>query len=215
MKTFNQQESNVLEEIIFHRRDVRGNRFQNQPIPDEKMEKILWAGIHAPSVGYSQPWEFIVVKASETKKAIRQIFDRSNQEGSGSFEGERKQQYDQMKLEGIIESPVNVAVYYRSSETPVLGQTAMPDMGKYSVVCAIQNMWLMARSLNIGMGWVSILDPKEVSKVLQVPASHELIGYLCFGYVDLFYDQPELERKKWDTRKQLEAVTHYERYRHD
>ena len=88
----------------------------------------------------------------------------------------------------------------------------MPEVGKYSVVCAIQNMWLMARSLNIGMGWVSILDAEKVKKALNVPSNYQLIGYLCLGYVDLFYDKPELETKKWNSRKLLAEVIHYEKF---
>ena len=109
-----------------------------------------------------------------------------------------------------MESPLNIAVFYRPPEQAVLGQTSMEEVGRYSVVCAIQNMWLMARTLNIGMGWVSILDPEEVKKVLQVPADRELVGYLCLGYVDEFYDAPELERLQWERRRAMQSLVHNE-----
>ena len=105
-----------------------------------------------------------------------------------------------------------MAVFYKPKEGPVLGQTSMPNMGKYSVVCAIQNMWLMARSLNIGMGWVCILDPEKVKKVLNAPPENQLIGYLCFGYTDMFYNQPELELRKWERKKLQKEVVIREKY---
>ena len=88
----------------------------------------------------------------------------------------------------------------------------MPDMGSYSVVCAIQNMWLKARSLNIGMGWVSILDPIKVKSILNAPADRELIAYLCLGKVDKFYDKPELETLKWQEKKTPQQVIYSDSY---
>ena len=105
-----------------------------------------------------------------------------------------------------MQSPLNIAIFYNPKKGPVLGQTSMPEMGRYSVVCAVQNMWLMARSLNIGIGWVSILNPEHVKTVLNAPKDRELIAYLCVGYVDKFYDKPELETLEWETRKQAQQV---------
>ncbi|MEM9338294.1 MAG: 5,6-dimethylbenzimidazole synthase [Bacteroidota bacterium] len=215
MKTFSQAESDLLEQIIRHRRDVRGNRFLQKPIPEEALQKVLEAAVHAPSVGFSQPWDFVIITHSDTKNQIKDLFSDANKEGSDSFEGKKKEQYDELKLEGIVESPINIAVFYKPSQHPVLGQTAMPEVGRYSVVCAIQNMWLMARSLNIGMGWVSILDPEKVKGILQAPKDYELIAYLCLGFVDTFYERPELEIKEWDTRKSLQEIIHYERYQNE
>ncbi len=212
MKEFSTRESDILENIIRHRRDVRGNRFLNRPIPEKELQKILSAALHAPSVGYSQPWEFVLIESEVTKSRIRQLFDAENTKGSQVFKEERKSLYHQLKLEGITEAPINLAVFYRPSEGPVLGQTSMPEVGRYSVVCAIQNMWLMARSLNIGMGWVSIIDAEQVKKVLHAPVDHELIGYLCIGYVDFFHEEPELKIKQWNTNRTLQEVLHFERF---
>ena len=211
-KQFNHLEQDVLEQIIQLRRDVRGNRFTDEVVTDEVIERILSAAVSAPSVGYSQPWEFVVIKKKETKSKIAEIFSAENEKAKLEF-GEKKTDYAQLKLEGICESPINIAVFYKPSSEPVLGQTSMMSMGEYSVVCAVQNMWLMARALNIGVGWVSILDPERVKNVLAVPASNQLVAYLCVGYVDEFLDKPELEILKWKDRKEQHTLVHYESYR--
>ena len=211
-RVFNKEEQLLLEEILMHRRDVRGNRFINTPILDSEIDKILKAALTAPSVGFSQPWEFVLIKDQRTKQAVKETFSEETKEAALLFKDEKQKEYIRLKLEGIIESPLNIAVFYKPKEGPVLGQTSIPNMGKYSVVCAIQNMWLMARSLNIGMGWVSILNPEKVKKILNAPSENQLIGYLCFGYTDMFYNQPELELRKWDRKKNQKEVVIQERY---
>ena len=209
---FNENEQGVLEEILLHRRDVRGNHFKKDIISEENIDRILQAGLSAPSVGFSQPWEFVLIHNQETKEAVRATFQKENEKAVHQFSDVKKQKYIKLKLEGITEAPLNMAVFYKPKKEPVLGQTSMPNMGKYSVVCAIQNMWLMARSLNIGMGWVSILDPEQVKQILNAPSENQLIGYLCFGYTDMFYNKPELELKKWDYKKLQEEVVIQEKY---
>lgn len=211
-KQFTKQEQDVLEQIIQLRRDVRGNRFTDDVVSDEVIERILSAAVFAPSVGYSQPWEFVIIKEKETKSKIANIFAVENQKAKLQFE-EKENLYAQLKLEGICESPINIAVFYKPSSEPVLGQTSMTSMGEYSVVCAVQNMWLMARALNIGVGWVSILDPDRVKQVLAAPTSSQLVAYLCVGYVDEFLDKPELEILKWQDRKEQHSLVHYESYK--
>ncbi|MDY8136632.1 5,6-dimethylbenzimidazole synthase [Aquimarina sp. 2201CG5-10] len=211
-RIFNKEEQELLEDILVHRRDVRGNRFLNTSISQEAIETILEAALAAPSVGFSQPWEFVLIRDQETKQAIKKSFSEETALAAKLFSDEKQKEYIQLKLEGIIESPLNIAVFYKPKEGPVLGQTSMPNMGKYSVVCAIQNMWLMARSLNIGMGWVSILDPEKVKEILNAPPENQLIGYLCFGYTDMFYNQPELELRKWDRKKNLNEVVIKEKF---
>lgn len=211
-RVFTKEEQQLLEEILIHRRDVRGNHFLKTPIPKDAIDTILEAGLAAPSVGFSQPWEFVLIRDQQTKQAVKETFSEETEKAALSFEDQKQQEYIQLKLEGILESPLNMAVFYKPKEGPVLGQTSMPNMGKYSVVCAIQNMWLMARSLNIGMGWVSILDPEKVKKVLNAPPENQLIGYLCFGYTDMFYNQPELELRKWDRKKLQKEVVIEEKY---
>ena len=209
-RRFTAEEAGLLQDIILNRRDIRGNRFHSDPLSEVVVQQILEAAVNAPSVGFSQPWEFVLVRDETRRRAIRDSFLQENRKASDLFSGARAEKYQHLKLEGIVESPLNIAVFYRPPEQAVLGQTSMEEVGRYSVVCAIQNMWLMARSLNIGMGWVSILDPDEVKKILQVPADRELVGYLCLGYVDEFYDTPELERLQWERRRAMQTLVHNE-----
>ncbi len=197
---------------MLHRRDVRGNNFLNTPVSADEINQILNAASLAPSVGYSQPWQFVVIKDHEVKRRIHDSFDSENEKAKTHFEGERKQAYTKLKLEGIHESPVNIAVFYNPVDGPVLGQNSMPEVGEYSVVCAVQNMWLMARALNIGIGWVSILDSNKVKEILKAPAQNKLVAYLCVGHVKEFYSKPELERLKWGERKPLQSVVFTDGY---
>lgn len=205
-KEFNSIESNILKEIMQHRRDVRGNRFINTPLPENAINQILESALYAPSVGYSQPWQFVLIDDQAIKQKVLHSFCEENSKAQTLFEGDKKHIYQQLKLEGIIDAPLNIAVFYKPSEKPTLGQTSMNEVGRYSVVCAIQNMWLMARSLNIGMGWVSIIDPNKVKSAVNAPKDSELIAYLCLGYVTEFLDEPELKIKKWEQEKQKQDL---------
>jgi len=214
---FSSKDSQQLAAIMAARRDVRGNRFLSDALDQNDIDQIFAAALMAPSVGFSQPWEFITVTQPKKRKEIAESFFIENDKAKelfrkGTFESGKLEQYQQLKLEGIIESPLNIAVFYNPQKGPVLGQTSMPDMGRYSVVCAIQNMWLCARALNIGMGWVSILDPGTVKSILNAPKDRELIAYLCLGKVDKFYDNPELETLQWQERKRAEQVIFSESY---
>ncbi len=210
-RQFISSETRLLDEIMRARRDVRGNRFLPDALDEGDIDQIFAAALMAPSVGFSQPWEFVTVANPETRQQIAHSFFEENEKAKqlfqqGQFEAGKLEQYEQLKLEGIIETPLNIAVFYNPQKGPVLGQTSMAEMGRYSVVCAVQNMWLKARSLNIGMGWVSILDPERVKTILQAPKDRELIAYLCVGKVDKFHDQPELEMLQWQERKKAEQV---------
>ncbi len=204
-KLFTAEEAATLQDIIQQRRDVRGNRFTDRPLEPERVEQLLTAALHAPSVGFSQPWEFVVVNSPIIRQQIRESFDEANAAAQQAF-SDRQAEYTRLKLEGILEAPLNIAVFYTPSQGPVLGQTSMPEVGLYSVVCAVQNMWLMARALNIGMGWVSILDADRVKRVLGAPESHRLVAYLCLGYTDGFYERPELEMLEWERRRDRNTV---------
>lgn len=209
---FDSQQQALFETLLQARRDVRGNHFlRDEPVSDQDIQRILQAAVWAPSVGFSQPWRFVVIRDNEIKSKVAEIFKRENDKASVYFD-EKQQQYQQLKLEGIYESPVNIAVFYEPSSSPVLGQTAMNEMGEYSVVCAVQNMWLMARSMEIGIGWVSILNPAHVKATLSAPDSHKLVAYLCVGKVKTFLDRPELEILKWEKKKALGSVVSYETF---
>ena len=204
---FNNSDTKKLLQIMKARRDVRGNRFINKTIESDKLSLILEAGISAPSVGYSQPWKFVVIKNKNIKENILKNFENENTKAKEIFKD--KELYKKLKLEGIKEAPINIAVLYEPSQKEVLGSTSMKQMGEYSVVCAIQNMWLMARALNIGIGWVSILDEKKVLQELDSPKDSTLIAYLCVGYVDKFYEESELKTLGWDVQKSFDECVEY------
>ena len=199
---FNPEQVQTLQDIINSRRDVRGHNFLEKKISNEDLQKILSSAVHAPSVGYSQPWKFVIIDDKNIKKEIRDNFDIENEKAKKVFED--KEIYKELKLEGINEAPINIAVFYEHSDEDILGMTSMDKMGEYSVVCAVQNMWLMARALDIGFGWISILDEKKVLKTLNAPKNTKLIAYLALGYVDKFYEEPELKSIKWGKEKTLD-----------
>lgn len=201
---FNCEQSEILKDIILHRRDVRGNNFLAKKLKKKELRSIINAGIHAPSVGFSQPWKFVVIEDKKMKSKVYNEFHIAY-ESSKEYFKDRKL-YNHLKLEGIKEAPVNIAVFYKKPTKQILGQTSNKKMGEYSVVCAIENMWLMARSLNIGMGWVSILKHKKVQKLLDVNKEYKMVGYLCVGYTKQFLDTPELETLQWEKKKQFDEV---------
>ena len=198
---FNKKDLETLTNIIASRRDVRGNNFIKKKISNKKLDLILKSALHAPSVGYSQPWRFKIVD-KESRKEIYKHFAKSYEKSKEKFID--RPLYSNLKLVGILESDINIAVYYKKPNKDVLGQTYMKRTGEYSVVCAILNMWLTARALNIGMGWVSIVKPKKINKILNINKDeYKFIAYLCFGYTKEFYDEPELKKLKWDSKKDL------------
>lgn len=204
MKEFCKDDIEILKKIIKKRRDVRGNRFLNKPIAKEILEDILDAANSAPSVGFSQPWKFMIIEDLETREKIYNDFQKENDKAKKIFKD--KELYSKLKLEGIKESYLNIAVFYEKSHKDILGQTSQKRVGEYSVVCAIQNMWLMARAYNIGLGWVSILKPKRVKKILGVGKEKKLVAYLTLGYVSEFLDEPELQTLNWEKKKELKDI---------
>jgi len=198
---FNYKDLKSLSKVIAARRDVRGNNFINKKISKKKLDIILKSALNAPSVGYSQPYRFIIVD-DEKRDEIYKHFSHSYEKSKSKFKD--RPLYNSLKLEGIKESNINIAVYYKKPQKDILGQTYMKRSGEYSVVCAILNMWLTARAMNIGMGWVSILKPKKINNIFNIDKKeHKFIAYLCFGYTKEFYDEPELKKLKWDTQKSL------------
>ena len=165
-RAFTEQESQVLADIIINRRTEFGKNFISKEIPDSIVERLLSAALHAPSVGFSQPWEFIIIRDPLIKAKVKDSFMKENEKAKKIFKD--KPFYNQLQLEGITAAPVNIAVFYKPSPNSVVGQTSQEKFGPYSVCLAIQNLWLMARAENLGLGWVSILDEKEVKMILNV-----------------------------------------------
>jgi len=196
-------------QTIFSRRDIR-SQFTKQHIPDEVLARVLYAAHHAPSVGFSQPWDFILIREEDIKRRIHASFKKANEESTSLFDAEKQERYRQFKLEGITESPVNICVTYEKERfgPVVVGRTIDPLMGPFSCVCAVQNLWLAARAEGLGVGWVSIIHEDDVKEILGIPPSLMLIAYLCIGYVTHFPAKPELESVGWLPRVPLSSLVH-------
>lgn len=196
-----------LEHLLRWRRDTR--RFRpDAPLDAAVVRDLLQLAILAPSVGNAQPWRFVSVDDADRRARVTAIFERENARAALSVEGERQALYRSLKLAGLREAPVHVAVFC-DPDTPRgggLGRQTMPEMLDYSVVCAIHTLWLAARSRGIALGWVSILDPPAVALALDVPPAWRLIGYLCLGWPEACSDRPELERQGWQSRASLADV---------
>ena len=205
------QEREAFYKTVYTRRDVR-NEFLSDTVPHDVLSRILTAAHHAPSVGFMQPWDFIVIKSDKTKQAVKKEFIKANNEAAELLSGERKQQYQALKLEGITESPLNICVTCDRTRTGdfVLGRTTNSAMDLYSTVCAVQTLWLAARAENIGLGWVSILHEEKLKKLLKLPEQVVPVAYLCLGYVSEFHDKPDLERKGWLPRRDVGLHVHDE-----
>jgi 5,6-dimethylbenzimidazole synthase len=207
---FSDSEKAGLYRAIFERRDIR--RFRPEPLPEATLARILQAAHHAPSVGFMQPWDFVLIRDSALREQIHAAFTRANAEAVQRFEAERQTLYASLKLEGIRESPLNICVTCdRSRFGPVvLGRTCQPDMDLYSTVCAVQNLWLAARAEGVGVGWVSIIHANELGRLLGLPPHVVPVAYLCLGYVDEFPAQPELQTAGWLPRLALTEVLRFE-----
>jgi 5,6-dimethylbenzimidazole synthase len=201
---FDEHARDAVYRAIFTRRDIRSS-FLACPIPDEVLARLLRAAHHAPSVGFMQPWNFIVIRDMARKARIRDLVLKARGEEVQHIDEARQSLYRSLKLEGIVEAPVNLCITCdrtRADETP-LGRWHNPEMDLYSTVCAVQNLWLAARAEGIGMGWVSILAKKELRALLGIPIQVMPIAYLCLGYVPDFARKPELETKGWRQRLPL------------
>ncbi len=198
---------------IRERRDVRSG-FLPEPLSEQVLGRLLEAAHHAPSVGLMQPWRFILIRAIEIRKAVHDIFLRSNQAALETYEGDRAKKYASLKLEGILEAPQNLCIVCNPEceRGHRLGRHSMPETALYSAVCAVQNLWLAARAEGVGVGWVSILDKEALQNVLHIPENIVPVAYLCLGYVDRFAERPDLERAGWEQRIPLDQVLGFEQY---
>ena len=210
---FTEAEKNGFYKAIYSRRDVRSH-FISKPIPDETLTKILHAAHHAPSVGFSQPWNFILIKDDSTKRKIKESFELEKKRSAELIEDPKKSKYLSFKLEGILESPINLCVTYDPTKFGpfVIGRTSIPEAGLYSVCCAIQNLWLSARTEGLGLGWVSILSNETLKENLDLPEHVIPVAYLCLGYVENFAEKPDLETAGWLSRLGLSDVVFYEKW---
>jgi 5,6-dimethylbenzimidazole synthase len=204
--TFTTSECEAVYKAIFSRRDVR--RFVSTPIAEKVIERILLAAHHAPSVGFMQPWNFIVIRDPGRKQSIKQAFLSARAQEAEQFTDARKELYRSLKLEGIQEAPLNICVTCDSTRhgPAVLGRSLNPQTDIYSTCCAIQNLWLAARAEGLGVGWVSILSEERLKEILRILIHVAVVGYLCVGYPERFEAKPELETVGWLGRLPLRDV---------
>ncbi len=210
---FSPEEKNGFYKAVFSRRDVRSH-FTSEPIDEKVLSRILNAAHHAPSVGFSQPWNFILIKDKDTRKKVKESFDKERIRSSNLIDDPKRSKYLSLRLEGILDSAINVCVTYDPSKFGpfVIGRSSIPETGIYSVCCAIQNLWLAARTEEIGVGWVSILSNDELKKILEIPEHVVPVAYLCLGHVTKFAEKPDLETAGWLSRLDLKDVVYYEKW---
>ncbi len=202
----------ALYRVMELRRDIR--HFRDAPLADAVLARILRAAQLAPSVGFSQPWGFITIRERATRRAVRESFLRCREAEAARFSPERRAQYLSYKLEGIEEAALNLCVVadLRPREEAVLGATVQPESIRASVCCAVQNLWLAARAEGVGVGWVSIVDPAVLRRLLALPAGVEPVAYLCIGYAEELRERPLLEETGWQARRASAEVVHAERW---
>lgn len=190
-----------LRDLFVWRRDVR--RFRTEPLPAGTVERLIETACLAPSVGLSQPWRFVLVDETPRRRAILEVFKDCNAAALASYAEAQAARYAKLKLSGLEEAPCQLGVFAdRDTETGHgLGRRTMPEMAEYSAVLAVHTLWLAARAEGIGMGWVSILDPARIAKILEVPPNWRFIGLFCLGYPEKMDDTPELERSGWEHRR--------------
>ncbi|MFD9485521.1 nicotinate-nucleotide--dimethylbenzimidazole phosphoribosyltransferase [Streptomyces sp. NPDC059991] len=199
--------------VMRERRDIR-NGFRSDPIPHEVLLRVLEAAHTAPSVGHSQPWDFVVIRSAETRRTMHELAQRQRDAYAKSLPKGRAKQFKELKIEAILDTPVNIVVTADPTRggRHTLGRYTQPQMAPYSSALAVENLWLAARAEGLGVGWVSFFDEREMVRALGLPEHLEVVAYLCVGYVDEFPEEPELMQAGWSKRRPLSWVVHEETY---
>ena len=206
---FTSEERSGVYRAIQQRRDIR--HFRPDPIPDSALARVIQAAHHGPSVGFMQPWDFILVRDLQRRQQVKDLFERERQASACFFDEPRRSHYLSLKLEGVLEAPVNLCVTCDPTRAEVvLGRNSMPETDVYSTCCAVQNLWLAARAEGIGVGWVSILKLPQLRQILGIPPHIIPVAYLCLGYPQEFPEKPLLETVGWRRRLPLQDLLHYE-----
>lgn len=195
-----------LAQLFRWRRDVR--RFRRDPVPADVLDGLLETANLAPSVGLSQPWRFVTVDDPARRAAVRASFEACNASALAGQDADHAARYARLKLAGLDQAPCQFAVF--AEPDPLqgcgLGRRTMPETAAYSAVMAVHTLWLVARAANLGLGWVSILDPESVTAALEVPTDWIFIGYFCLGYPQTEDETPELERLGWEVRQPAQTA---------
>ncbi|MFI8950758.1 nicotinate-nucleotide--dimethylbenzimidazole phosphoribosyltransferase [Streptomyces sp. NPDC053750] len=206
-------EREAVLKVMRERRDIR-NGFRSDPIPHEVLLRVLEAAHTAPSVGHSQPWDFVVIRSADTRRAMHELAMRQRDAYAKSLPKGRAKQFKELKIEAILDTPVNIVVTADPTRggRHTLGRHTQPQMAPYSSALAVENLWLAARAEGLGVGWVSFFDEREMVRALGLPEHLDVVAYLCVGYVDEFPDEPELMQAGWSKRRPLSWVVHEETY---
>ncbi|MFJ3902585.1 nicotinate-nucleotide--dimethylbenzimidazole phosphoribosyltransferase [Streptomyces sp. NPDC090025] len=210
---YDEAEREAVLRVMRERRDIR-NGFRSDPIPHEVLLRVLEAAHTAPSVGHSQPWDFVVIRSAETRRTMHELATHQREAYAKSLPKGRAKQFKELKIEAILETPVNIVVTADPTRggRHTLGRYTQPQMAPYSSALAVENLWLAARAEGLGVGWVSFFDEREMVRALGLPEHLEVVAYLCVGYVDEFPDEPELMQAGWSKRRPLSWVVHEETY---
>ncbi|WP_327693692.1 nicotinate-nucleotide--dimethylbenzimidazole phosphoribosyltransferase [Streptomyces sp. NBC_00459] len=210
---YDDAEREAVLKVMRERRDIR-NGFRSDPIPHDVLLRVLEAAHTAPSVGHSQPWDFVVIRSAETRGTMHELAARQREAYARSLPKGRAKQFKELKIEAILDTPVNIVVTADPTRggRHTLGRHTQPQMAPYSSALAVENLWLAARAEGLGVGWVSFFDEREMVRALGLPEHLEVVAYLCVGYVDEFPEEPELMQAGWSKRRPLSWVVHEETY---
>jgi nicotinate-nucleotide--dimethylbenzimidazole phosphoribosyltransferase len=210
---YDDAERDAVLRVMRERRDIR-NGFRGDPIPHEVLLRVLEAAHTAPSVGHSQPWDFVVIRSADTRRSMHELAMRQRDAYAKSLPKGRAKQFKELKIEAILDTPVNIVVTADPTRggRHTLGRHTQPQMAPYSSALAVENLWLAARAEGLGVGWVSFFDEREMVRALGLPEHLEVVAYLCVGYVDEFPAEPELMQAGWSKRRPLSWVVHEETY---
>ncbi|MEU8586188.1 nicotinate-nucleotide--dimethylbenzimidazole phosphoribosyltransferase [Streptomyces sp. NPDC048664] len=210
---YDDAEREAVLRVMRERRDIR-NGFRGDPIPHDVLLRVLEAAHTAPSVGHSQPWDFVVIRSAETRRTMHELAQRQRDAYAKSLPKGRAKQFKELKIEAILDTPVNIVVTADPTRggRHTLGRHTQPQMAPYSSALAVENLWLAARAEGLGVGWVSFFDEREMVRALELPEHLEVVAYLCVGYVDEFPEEPELMQAGWSKRRPLSWVVHEETY---
>lgn len=211
MNSFNQQDKDAIYRVIAERRDMR--HFRSEPVPAEILTRLLQAAHFAPSVGFMQPWRFIRITDNHLRQQIHNLVEAERITTAQAL-AEREDEFMRLKVEGIREcGELLVVSLMNDRDKHIFGRRTLPEMDLASAACAIQNLWLAARAEDLGVGWVSLFEPEQLAKLLDMPSDAKPIAILCIGYVDEFYPRPMLETEGWASRENIEDLVFENRWR--
>ncbi|WP_088102304.1 5,6-dimethylbenzimidazole synthase [Halalkalibacter urbisdiaboli] len=203
---FSKEERDAIYKVIHMRRDIRS--FLPNPIPQEAINNILEAAHHAPSVGFMQPWNFVLITSEQIKEKLAWAADKERRALAIHYDGEKESSFLSLKVEGLKEAPLTICVTCDPTRggSHVLGRNSIPETDSLSTACAIQNMWLAACAEGLAMGWVSFYKKNDVRDILEIPPHIDPIALMSVGYTENYPEKPILELANWEKRRSLEQL---------